>query len=57
MDMFLCEALIDEKKENVITIFTFHNETFNSVTFIANINHIHWSLSDLELVEAYRVLK
>ncbi len=37
--------------------FPFEDSTFDSVTFIANINHIPESQRDIELTEAYRVLK
>ena len=48
------------KAENVVedlSRFPFESSTFDSVTFIANLNHIPKSQRDIELSEAYRVLK
>jgi SAM-dependent methyltransferase len=57
IDVFPYDGL---SKENIIedmTKFPFNNETFDTVTFIANMNHIPKDKRDLELAEAYRVLK
>ena len=40
-----------------LTHFPFSDCSFNSVTFIANVNHIPKTYRDQELSEAYRVLK
>jgi len=57
IDVFPYEGLSEENIVRDISCFPFISETFDSVTFIANINHIPKSLRDIELVEAYRVLK
>ena len=40
-----------------MTNLPFADETFDAVTFIANINHVPVSERDAELAEAYRCLK
>jgi ubiquinone/menaquinone biosynthesis C-methylase UbiE len=40
-----------------MTHLPFKDETFQSVTFPANINHVPRNQRDQELSEAYRVLK
>ncbi len=40
-----------------LTHLTYADASFDSVTFIANINHIPKPLRDLELAEAFRVLR
>jgi ubiquinone/menaquinone biosynthesis C-methylase UbiE len=57
IDVFPYEGL---KKENLvedITHFPFDAASFDTVTFIANLNHIPGSKRALELAEAYRCLK
>ncbi len=55
--MYPYEGLTKENLVKDITRFPFQNGTFDSVTFIANINHIPQSKRDFELAEAYRCLK
>lgn len=57
IDVFPYEGLSEENIVEDISRFPFISETFDSVTFIANINHIPKSLRDIELAEAYRILK
>ena len=57
IDVFPYEGLSSENIVKDITIFPFPNEMFDSVTFIANINHIPENKRDIELKEAYRCLK
>jgi len=57
MDVFLYEGLSEENIVKDITHFPFPDASFDSVTFIANINHIPKSKRDAELREAYRCLK
>ncbi len=57
IDVYPYEGLTQENLVEDISHFPFANESFDSVTFIANINHVPESLRDLELAEAYRCLK
>ncbi len=57
IDLFPYEGLTEENIVEDLTHFPFDDSSFNSVTFIANINHIPKSKRDIELKEAYRVLK
>lgn len=57
IDVFKYEGLTEENLVEDIKKFPFPNETFDTVTFIANINHIPPSMRDNELSEAYRCLK
>ncbi len=57
VDNFPFDGLSDENIIEDLTKLPFKNETFNSVTFLANINHIPESERDEELFEAYRCLK
>ncbi len=57
IDVYPYEGLSKENIAEDISHFPFDNTTFDSVTFIANINHIPKSLRDIELAEAYRCLK
>jgi len=57
IDVFPYEELPRENLVEDITHFPFPSNHFESVTFIASINHIPRSMRDLELVEAYRCLK
>lgn len=56
IDVFHYEGLTEENIVDDITHFPFDDNTFDSVTFIANINHVPESKRDLELSEALRVL-
>ncbi len=56
IDVFPYEGL---KEENIVldmTKFPFSDASFQTVTFIANINHVPKPKRDAELSEAYRVL-
>ncbi len=57
IDVFPYEGLTEENIIADITRFPFNAETFDSVTFIANVNHIPKSKRSIELSEAYRCLK
>lgn len=57
IDLFPYEGLTEEHLVEDLTHFPFEDESFDSVTFIANLNHCPRSKRDAELAEAYRVLK
>ncbi len=57
IDVFPYEGLLPENLVEDISAFPFASATFDTVTFIANINHIPKSLRDVELAEAYRCMK
>ena len=57
IDVFAYEGLSEKEVLKDITHFPFPDTTFESVTFIANINHIPEYDRNTELREAYRVLK
>ncbi len=57
IDLFPYEGLTDENVVPNLNHFPFADGTFDSVTFIANINHAPESQRDAELAEAWRVLK
>jgi SAM-dependent methyltransferase len=57
IDIFQYEGLSQDNIVKDMSRFPFKDNTFDSVTFIANINHIPAHLRDAELSEAYRVLK
>ncbi|MEW5870293.1 MAG: methyltransferase domain-containing protein [Chloroflexota bacterium] len=57
IDVYPYEGLSAENLVEDITHFPFPEAAFDSVTFIANINHVPRPQRDLELAEAYRVLK
>lgn len=57
IDVFPYEGLTDENIVLDMTQIPYDNEIFDSVTFLANINHIPKDKRDNELAEAYRVLK
>lgn len=57
IDVFPYEGLTDDQILIDMSHFPFDNESFYSVTFIANLNHIHPSLRDAELAEAFRCLR
>lgn len=57
IDVFLYEGLNKENIVDDLTHFPFSDETFDSVTFIANVNHIPKPERQKEINEAYRVLK
>lgn len=57
IDVYPYDGLGPEHLVEDITHFPFPDAAFDTVTFIANINHIPRPQRDLELAEAYRVLK
>lgn len=57
IDVFPYEGLTAENLVPDLSTFPFEDSTFDSVTFIANINHVPRSQRDNELSEAYRVLR
>jgi ubiquinone/menaquinone biosynthesis C-methylase UbiE len=57
IDVFPYEGLSQENLVEDITHIPFPDASFESVTFIANINHISPPKRDTELAEAYRCLK
>jgi len=57
IDVYPYEGLTKDQLVDDLTRFPFAGSTFNSVTFIANFNHIPQSERDAEVAEAYRCLK
>ncbi len=57
IDVFPYEGLTEENLVEDMTHFPFGDESFSSVTFIANLNHIPKPKRDAELAEAYRCLR
>jgi SAM-dependent methyltransferase len=57
IDIYPYDGLTEEHLVDDLTTFPFEDETFDSITFIANLNHIPESQRDQEFSEAYRVLK
>ena len=57
IDVYSYEGLDERQVLDDITRFPFPDGAFDTVTFIACINHVPASLRDIELAEAYRVLK
>jgi SAM-dependent methyltransferase len=57
IDVFLYDGLSREDIVRDMTHFPFEDASFESVTFIANLNHVPSSDRDAELSEAYRCLK
>jgi ubiquinone/menaquinone biosynthesis C-methylase UbiE len=57
IDVYKYDGLNDENLVKDISRFPFPDETFGSVTFIANLNHVPKQLRDIELAEGSRVLK
>ena len=57
IDVFAYEGLSRDHLVEDITRFPFPDGIFDSVTFIANLNHIPKSYRDIELGEAYRCIK
>lgn len=57
IDLFPYEGLTDENLVDDLTHFPFVDEAFQSVTFVANLNHCPEPKRDTELREAFRVLK
>lgn len=57
LDVFAYEGLDEQEIVKDLTSFPFPEASFASVTFIASLNHVPRQARDLELAEAYRVLK
>ncbi len=57
IDVFPYEGLTQDNIIKDMTKFPFDDNSFESVTLIATINHIPRSMRDAELKEAYRCLK
>ncbi len=57
IDCYRYEGLTEKHIVANMEHFPFDDSTFDSVTFIANINHIPSKKKDIELSEAYRCLK
>lgn len=57
IDVYPYEGLTEENLVEDIAYFPFDDASFDSVTFIASINHIPESIRDIELAEARRCLK
>jgi SAM-dependent methyltransferase len=57
IDVFTYEGLTADQIVKDMSHFPFVGGQFDSVTFIANINHVPKPMRDIELAEAYRCLK
>ena len=57
IDVYPYEGLTEENLVEDITRFPFDDASFDSVVFIASINHIPEPMRDVELSEAYRCLR
>ena len=57
IDVYKYDGLTSDQIVEDMSRFPFEDASFESVTFIANINHIPKSLRDIELKEACRCLK
>lgn len=57
IDVFPYDGLTSEHLVDNLDVFPFQTASFDSVTFIANINHVPRSKRDIELAEAHRCLK
>ena len=57
IDVFPYEGLSGEEIVEDLSQFPFPDVSFDSVTFIANVNHIPKDMRDKELAEAYRCLR
>lgn len=57
IDVYPYEGLLDENIVSDMSRLPFRDASFNSVTFIANLNHVPRSLRDVELKEAFRCLR
>ena len=57
IDVFAYDGLGPENIVEDITCFPFPDESFDSVTFIANLNHVPAPKRDPELAEAWRCLR
>jgi SAM-dependent methyltransferase len=57
IDVYPYEGLTEEHLVDDLSTFSYDDESFDSITFIANLSHIPESQRDQEFSEAYRVLK
>ncbi len=57
LDIFMYDGLTEENITDSFSHFPFDDNTFDSVTFIACLNHAPEPERDTELAEAFRVLK
>ena len=57
IDVYPYPGLTAEQLVEDITHFPFDDNSFETVTFVANFNHIPRPLRDIELAEAYRCLQ
>jgi SAM-dependent methyltransferase len=57
IDVYQYEGLGEDQIVSNMSHFPFSDATFDSVTFIANLNHVPESMRDCELSEAYRCLR
>lgn len=57
IDVFRYEGLTDENLVEDMSHFPFEDASFETVTFLANLNHVPTSMRDVELAEAYRCLR
>jgi len=57
IDVFQYDGLTREQIVDDMSRFPFDDATFDSVTFIANLNHVPLWMRDSELTEAHRCLK
>jgi SAM-dependent methyltransferase len=57
IDVFRYDGLSEDHIVQDIAHFPFPDASFDSVTFIANLNHVPEPLRDVELAETYRCLK
>jgi SAM-dependent methyltransferase len=57
IDVFPYEGLAEDQIVRNMSRFPFEDSQFDSITFLANINHIPKSMRGTELAEAYRCLK
>jgi len=57
IDVYLYEGLSDENIVSDMSRFPFKDTSFDSITFIANLNHVPRSLRDIELKEAFRCVR
>jgi SAM-dependent methyltransferase len=57
IDVYQYEGISDDQIVTDMSHFPFPDAFFDSVTFIANLNHVPESMRDQELSEAYRCLR
>jgi SAM-dependent methyltransferase len=57
IDVYKYEGLTPEHIVDDMSHLPFNDISFDSVTFIANINHVPQAMRDIELAEAFRCLK